>query len=518
MRLATGIVGDAPGWQLLLRQEGIPHSVANSDLQPEQYSAIVVSDTDDRQAIGRVRSYLDAGGGVLCSGKMYSAITMNASSSRHVRFISPEPNSIYPGIGLVDVGRPCDLPTAANSLRTDENAAAAFVGPVGAGMLIALPFDAGSIAGDSAVSRRSFYARRRRLPFERVSSVSKSGVRKLVSRSLEVIHHRRGLPFVHVWYYPSGASTACAFRVDTDDADEREIRNLHDLAAGWKVPVSWYVHVKAHERYCDLFREMPGDEIGVHCYEHKIHGDADSTRRDIRRAIEVLHSVGLSPRGYAAPYGIWNDAVSEAIVPFHFEYSSEFSYDYDNLPSWPMGAAGFSETLQIPIHPISIGSLRRQGFSEEEMIDYFSEAVELKMASHDPLIFYHHPKNGHHRVLEQLFGMMRQAEIPAMTMSDIASWWRRRQHVEPQMTFSGSLLHMKTTSAERDVRLHLTRADGTEAMIPASPQIDFNRIEWKPVRSTKPMPADMTRIRKFNPWIPINRIEDSISKLMRPRR
>ena len=56
-----------------------------------------------------------------------------------------------------------------------------------------------------------------------------------------------------------------------------------------------------------------------------------------------------------------------------FEYSSEFTLDYDDLPFFPYLKDGFSKVLQIPIHPISLGRLRRSHFSKNEMLKYLDK-------------------------------------------------------------------------------------------------------------------------------------------------
>ena len=50
---------------------------------------------------------------------------------------------------------------------------------------------------------------------------------------------------------------------------------------------------------------------------------------------QLLRNSGFRMQGFAAPFGTWNDELGRAIVDCGFEYSSEFSYDYDNLPSLP---------------------------------------------------------------------------------------------------------------------------------------------------------------------------------------
>ena len=51
-------------------------------------------------------------------------------------------------------------------------------------------------------------------------------------------------------------------------------------------------------------------------------------------------------------------------------------YDYDNLPC-SIIKDRFSNVMQIPIHPISIGRLNRSHYSSNEMIEYYSNVLKI---------------------------------------------------------------------------------------------------------------------------------------------
>ena len=66
-----------------------------------------------------------------------------------------------------------------------------------------------------------------------------------------------------------------------------------------------------------------------------------------------------------------------------------------------------------------------------------------------------------------------------------------------------------------DVRLHLTRGDGTETWTLPAASLDLRHVSWVPSPAPVPEPGDIGRIRRLNPWIPIIRTEDFIHRRLR---
>ena len=190
------------------------------------------------------------------------------------------------------------------------------------------------------------------------------------------------------------------------------------------------------------------------------------------------------------------------------DYSSEFSYAYDDLPSYP--AAG--GPLQVPIHPIGVGNLRRQGYAEAEMGEYFEAAVAQASAAGEPLFFYTHPKNGHHGALERLFAAARSAHAAPILLGDYARWWTKRLQAAPSAAFDGGALSL---DGPADVRFRVTSADGRFALAPATERSALDALHWTVVPRPVALPARIGRTRAFNPWIIVNRAENAIHSFLR---
>lgn len=503
------------GWELLLGQEGVPHRIVADIEGPDDHSVLIVGGKYEKRHLEPLREYLRGGGAVLCTGRLYAELRGLKPERRFVRYFLPEEGSQFPSLGILDIDAFCERVPEANTLRTSDNEPAAFIGEYGDGHLISLPFDAGEAVLEEGTSTLSFYAARKRLPFETVSRIAKGELRKLVSRSLELLHHRRGLPHAHLWYYPSDEPTVSSLRIDTDSASEAEIERLFRLAEEHAVGFSWFLDVKSQERSLATYKRYPGHELGIHGYLHEAFSSYAENVEDIRRALTIFTEAGIAPRGYAAPFGRWSDAVARAAEHCGFDYASEFSYDYDGLPSFPVLRDRRMNVLEVPVHPVSVGSLKRQGFSEEEMMAYFSSVTLMKASRREPLLFYHHPGDGHERVLESLFALMKTKAVRVLRMTDYASWWRLRSEIDLKLRIENSVLGVRVNAADPEVLLHVTNGDGMEAFIPADGSISLSAIPWRAVPEPLPLPADIGRARDFNPWVPLIRVEDYISRRLK---
>jgi hypothetical protein len=512
MNLNVGIVGNSVHWEALLEQEGIPYTPVTGAAVPDHYSVIVSGDDLHDHDLTVLRDYLFKGGAVLCSGKVYAEIRQTTYNLEFIKYMFSDASSPFANAGLVDVQSRSRIAWNANQLRTDRNSFSAHKGVFGNGHVIALPFDAAELIRDRRLSTKSFYSPERRLPFERVSTVSRGGIRKIVARALELLHHHRGIPYVHLWYYPFDAWTIFAFRVDTDYARPGEIDELYRLVSSYEIPASWFVDVKSQQLYLSMFSSMEHQEIGAHCFEHRVFPDAAANESNIRQALTVLKGADIKPEGFVAPFGNWNDGLAEAIKRCGFSYSSEFAYDYDNLPSYPRIRNESSSVLQVPIHPIGIGSLRRQGYSAEQMMRYFDFVTGLKLSIRDSLVFYHHPKDGYHDVLRHLFETVKQPRIAFTFFGEYASWWKRRLQVKPGIEIDGSTVRISANKSPESIWLRISRPNGTEAFSPIRNELDLEKLSWEPRPLPYALPPDFTRVRKFNYRIPLTRGVDFVTR------
>jgi hypothetical protein len=322
---------------------------------------------------------------------------------------------------------------------------------------------------------------------------------------------------VHVWHFPHGARSIFCFRIDTDQGTDEEIAELSHTIHRNGISATWFVDAKSHEQSMRYYREMHKQEIGVHCFEHQTFPDYERNVQNIRRAQTVLHHAKLEAKGFAAPFGIWNEELGRAIVECGFEYSSEFSYDYDDLPIVPRLEQGLG-ALQLPIHPICIGSLKRHGYSDSRMIRYFGHVIQRKLTTREPMIFYYHPKDGHHKVLDWLFQEMRQHRVPLKTMGEYARWWKMRVGSLPEFRYTKGSVHLRGIQRDRSIYVRITQPNGTETIIPTAKQIVLETIRWSPKPAPWVMPEDYVRMRRLNYRVHLVRGMDAVTKLIRRKK
>jgi len=510
VKLQVGLFHCSPGWTSLLKQIGVPFNNIADDFQNDDYAVIVVGEELDLADKKRLHTYAKSGGSLLLNSLAYNFIFGNEICVRQLSFILPDDNSIFRDVGLLDIFSQCTIPIISNELNTVEQKPSAFVGRWNEANIIVFPFDMGKLLNDNRTLDKSFYSPHTRLPFEQVALVSKNSLRWLAATSLEYLFHQQNLPCVKKWNFPPEAQSVFAFRIDTDYANRDEIKKLYALSQKHQLPFTWFVDVKSQQELLPYYAEMKEQEIGIHCFEHQTYDDYQSNYDNVLKAKQLFESNKLDAKGFAAPYGKWNRELGRAIQDLGFEYSSEFSYDYDNLPSYPLLGTEESRVLQVPIHPISIGTLKRLGYSDEDMIEYFRFVIEQKYYAREPILLYHHPKDGHEKVLEWIFETITNMNIPSLRFIEFVNWWKKRVATELNIELDGNVLRLDSSENMNDCSLKITPNNGTEYFCQVQSVINMDEVQWRSTPKAKPLPDDYLRIRKFNPWISFIHLQDRV--------
>jgi len=433
-----------------------------------------------------------AGGGALLGTA--SALTgLMESREEPLKFILAAEE--FSGAGVIDLELDALVPREANVLRTPQNTHAVFAGEWKGGVAVVLPFDPAEALTDVRAGFKNFYMNRDRLPWERVSLVAKGGVRRLVRDSLIYLHHARGIPYVHGWYYPDGHRNTFVFRIDTDGAGAQDIESLYALLEEHRLPASWFLDVKTQGAMLRRYSEFAGHDIGVHCDEHRIFKTEAENRSNIERALSAMRACGLQPAGFTAPFGYWDLFLGNVIDELGFSYSSEFSWAYDTLPGSPVTPAGEYTTLQVPIHPVSVGILRRAGCAPGTMKQYFAATVRRYLGTGEPMVFYHHPSHREWGAMRGLFEAARDAGVASMTMAGFADWWKERSRSRISVESTGETLVVKGIGGR--TWISILTADGRQGLVPPSKEIRLNDLQAHPLRGPD-VPEDILRIREWD--------------------
>jgi hypothetical protein len=501
MNLRVGMIGSSPGWDELLCQVGVPVlRPVPYDSPPGAFSAVVAAGRLNGDDLAFVRAYLRQGGAILGSSLSLEGLLEHTGDPVRLSYLLPDDGGNMPGLSLLDVESIGSIPREANCMRTNENIYAVFAGELLGGLAVVTPFDAGEVMEDFRAVERYFYARPERLPSERVSRVAKNEVLHFVTAALEYLHHGRRIPFASLSPFPGDAVNLLAIRIDTDNGTPEEIDELYRISSEAGVPFTWFLDAGSHRSWLGRFADMERQEIGLHCYDHRIYLDAAKDEENIRRGLSAMNESGLAPSSFAAPFGFWSPDLGRAIDRAGFRYSSEFAWAYDSLPHYPVNHAGRYATMQIPVHPIAIGSLRRCGYTAAQMVQYFHHVVAEKLSRREPLFFYHHPGHGEWDVVRELCDHGRSSGARPVTLGDYAAWWSARCALRPSFRLEGdsvvtSIEGAVPETAACDVSVRISRKGGEETLVPL-----LSGDSGKERRGVRPYvpPADIARIREFD--------------------
>jgi hypothetical protein len=349
-----------------------------------------------------------------------------------------------------------------------------------------LPFAIEDVIIKNKNQRKKFYAERYELPSEIVSKVSKGNIRRWLQRVFLKILQENHKIYVRYSHLPQPEQNLFIFRIDTDFANLNEVEQLYELLEKYEIKASWYIEATAEAKLMKFYRKLQENnhEVGLHCFRHRVFKDYDRNLQNMLQGKTILQKNGIFPRGFVAPFGEWNENLDLAIQELGFDYSSEFSLNYDDLPFYPYTGNKFSANLQIPIHPISIGRLRRSHFTEQEMIEYFRFVLKQKGAYQEPLIIYHHPGHKHWQVLEAIFQEVQA--WPKQTMLEYANWWRQRQEAE--------ILNETT-----EIPFYMQKED--KYTYTKDLKVTTSKLNWQLVKSGKPVMNPNLRKWSWRDWL-----------------
>lgn len=488
--ISISIIANQSAWEQVLNQIGVQWTVHNniSEAVDSHPGMIIVNRriNDSEQAL--IREYAVAGGIVLYTTEESTHVDQRSTTRKYVRSLMPALTHQYQFYEVLDLF---------HHVYMFEDGGLTMVEPHGDGLISYFGVDIAAAMNTLSIKRKDFYADTDRLPNERVSRISRNTIRRMIQSHLEYLFHRQNLPFVHKWYFPGDSPSLFTFRVDTDKGTQEQIGTIHSMSERHSIPTSWFLDVKSHQDWLEYFTRFSRQEVGVHCFEHVIYSDEEGNTENFRKAKSLLEQFGLHPKGMTAPTGEWNNTIGCAIEEVGFEYSSEFGYDYDNFPSFPIVKGRISSVLQLPVHPVCIGSLIRSGMSTRGMVGYFLSLIDRKMLANEPICLYHHPTHAHNEVFEEVFQYIHSLHIPTVTYAEYGKWWRLRQSQNFFATYTNNRLRCQYAGDDR-VHIRISKPDGTESITAIKPEIDLNNLSSSREKPHAPIAVDIGRTRNFS--------------------
>ncbi len=419
-RLCIGIQHLDSGWQAILDQIGVwfEKTDYSKDLATD-YSAIILNKKPEDKQLTQLNSYIENGGAVVellgCSAFLNKAETHSykartiINESDHIAFKHIPYIDLYSNIR---VHRDSSLFKGLIHFKSLKNGILAYFGA-----------SIQHLIQTSGYTRKRFYSPNGPYPDEMVSKVSKHELIEAFIATLNELHTKRDIPFVRKWTSPYKEPVFC-FRIDSDFGDQDSVKKLYSVLNKNQISGTWFLHVKAHEDWLNIFHTFTDQEIALHGYEHGKTSSPSKAKLNIQKGKQLLEEAQFNPQGFCAPYGIKNNAITTALSQFNFKYTSEFSFSYDGLP---IQSKDRSQPLQIPIHPICTGSLNRMKYSAQEMASYFEFVLHNKLARFEPALFYHHPMQSGLAAVDNLFEMVNDQKFKSISFLEFAHFWLSRQ-------------------------------------------------------------------------------------------
>ena len=514
MKLKVGISDISPGWKLVLQQTGISFSKAdiNSIINQKEYAVLIISSWDQKKNKKNILHYLHTGGSLLIEADIAGQLLDEKIKKIYIKYLYSDDNFLTDG--PCDLNRKTMVAKHAHYVKDHRERDSIAVKKAGKGTVLILPSGLLSSLLDYAVQRKKFPSDfGDRNPSERVSNVSKDGIFYLIYNCLQYLFHIRNLPFVHLWFFPHGAKSQFSFRVDTDFSGKQEVKNLYWVCKKNSIPATWFVEVKSQANWINLYKEMENQETGYHCYSHRVYPTLEENRKDFKQGLHIIKQSAIKPKGYAAPYGEWNPALAQVAEEYGFHYSSEFSLAYDTIPFFPYLKNSFSHVLQIPIHPVSVGSLRRARHTRESILNYYLKIIEVKCGLYQPIIFYHHPLHGYFDVFDSIFQHVQQNSIPVVSLGEYSDWWRKRNDITWNAEYSNGKIYLHSSNIDPSFWISATLPNNKQILHPVTETSQLlengNILEKK-----EPLyHYDVRKLRKKNLRMLVHDIEHYLGKI-----
>lgn len=494
MKLNLGIIRLTPGWEILLQQIGIPFIIL--DENATKYSDLPVIILNSKSVNKNViDNYLKEGGCILTEADFAREALDIKTKNISINFICAKSDKVFKIESICDVYKDCLIPKAANHLPNQANHNTTLSIQIGKGKAIIFPSGFTSLLTNHTILRKNFYSEYTlKETNERVAAVSKGIIYHHIKNALEHLFHFRRLPFINLWQFSEGEKNIFLFRIDTDFGSPQQINMLYKVCEENNISATWFVETKSIEKQTAVFSEFNNQEIGLHCYRHRNFLSYKKNYENIIKGIEILSKAGISPLGFAAPYGEWNERLNKAVADCNFQYSSEFGYAYDCLPFFPYFDSKFSTVMQIPIHPMSVGRLRWGGHNEDSMLKYFFSIIEEKISLQEPIALYTHPGEEKFRLLEEIFRKINSYNVKSVTFIEFSDWWKERISFKWEAAYQDGEIKLRYEKENNRIWVRIVLPGGEVFLSPIN---DLNKkIKIEEARLTKDYKVPPYNLRK----------------------
>lgn len=443
-KIRIGYIGQNNSWEQLLEMIGVHWNrvTPHQSIPTNEYSCLIVDQDLNQTERVFIERFLENKGAVIDATGQFVSISLQAHTFSSV--FPEDDDHLFDHIEQIPVFGSCHSVSDSGSLN-----GLVWFDPSPGRILAYVGLPVHRLWKEIKSLHRQFGSANDAVTAERTSALQSQPYLEVILTLLRELHDDIELPLVHTWWHPDRDKQAATFRVDSDYGSGKSIKKVSGLAVRSDIPITWFLHTAFQEDWMKtLINSIPlKDEISLHCYRHSEYKTVEQIRSDVIQGKEILKRNGIDPPGYAAPYGYWSNELADALKSFPFSYTSEFGYDYDSLPSVAVG----SGILQLPIHPVSIGSFSRFGVTSGHVTSYFADLIRFKELQYLPLHLYHHPNDGSPSQLRELIETVSSENHLWMTYSGWSEWWKQRsvQTNPPSFETETGKLHLTSKNRSR---------------------------------------------------------------------
>lgn len=472
MNCALAIDRLLPEWKSLLETIGLNYTITDiRDRSAESYPVWIITQLQlEADTKLKIRRFVQDGGCVWIGASAADAVWNFGYHRRRLHFLQPDHRFLNNQI--LHLNCVTRVSASANALPDQQNRFTIQIPTDHDPSVIVTPDSLLSGLSEYGYAHQYFYGEGGwYYPMETVSRVNKGALRRLVQQLLRYLFHRAGLPFIHLSYIPLSSNLLFCFRLDTDYSNEAALQEFNNMLETFQFKASWFIETGTGKRFLPFYRRFSGHELAYHCHRHRTYLSEKRNETDFRTGLEILRNSGIVPKGYAAPQGIWNPILAESIAQFGFEYSSEFSWAYDDLPHTPFTKRRFYPTLQVPVHPISAGRLIQARYSDPQITDYYLQQIRQAIQRFEPVCLYDHPAHQKVDCWKPVFRYLAETGACNMTFLEFARWWKRRNQIRVTADWNLSGLHINTEDPDPDIGFIVEFPDHSSYHLPSKSSV-----------------------------------------------
>ncbi|OGU77762.1 MAG: hypothetical protein A2V93_10830 [Ignavibacteria bacterium RBG_16_34_14] len=476
MKLNSAITKKLPYWDILLDQIGVSQSLIDwSNELLNEYAVIIVNSALNKEEKEKILRFVRNGGSILIEADFAEKIFKINTKKVYLRYLFSREKVFGYYLPLIDLYRNCSVPSDANTLKDQKGRHVISDFKEDKGKIVIIPGNFVSALADKRVLRKKIFSSIKESPSERVSKVSKGGIYHFIRTALEYLYHARNYPFISLWNFPGSSKNIFLFRIDTDYGSPEQVELLYKTLMENNIRGTWFVETKSAEDWINKYSSFKGQEIGLHCYRHRIFNSYKKNYENLKKGIGVLDKAAINARGTAAPFGEWNTLFGKSAENLGFEYSSEFSYSYDNFPHLSVLDDGLNNVLQIPIHPISFGRLHQAEYDEDELLEYFKEVIKRKISLCEPVILCTHPQEERFDIHKKIFSFINEFDLQNVTFIEYARWWKERSKIRFSVLFNNGNLKIETETSDESFWLRVIHPSKEDYLMSLSGN-DYKKI------------------------------------------